>query len=50
MVRLPVVIGPKSYEHDFCVLDESEADCLIGLDFLETIVKLFIYLFVKICI
>ena len=21
VVRLPVVIGPKSYEHDFCVLD-----------------------------
>ena len=37
VVRLPVVIGPKSYEHDFCVLDKSEADCLLGLDFLETI-------------
>ena len=36
VVRLPVVIGPKSYEHDFCVLDKSEADCLLGLDFLET--------------
>ena len=35
VVRLPVVIGPKSYEHDFCVLDKSEADCLLGLDFLE---------------
>ena len=34
--RVPVVIGPKSYEHDFCVLDKSEADCLLGLDFLET--------------
>ena len=36
VVRLPVVIGPKSYVHDFCVLDKSEADCLLGLDFLET--------------
>ena len=36
VVRLPVVIGPKSYEHDFCNLDKSEADCLLGLDFLET--------------
>ena len=36
VVRLPVVIGPKSFEHDFCVLDKSEADCLLGLDFLET--------------
>ena len=35
VVRLPVVIGPKSYEHDFCFLDKSEADCLLGLDFLE---------------
>ena len=36
VVRLPLVIGLKSYEHDFCVLDKSEADCLLGLDFLET--------------
>ena len=36
VVRVPVVIGPKSYEHDFCVLDKSEADCLLGLVFLET--------------
>ena len=36
VVRVPVVIGPKSYEHDFCVLDKSEADCLLGLNFLET--------------
>ena len=36
VVRVTVVIGPKSYEHDFCVLDKSEADCLLGLDFLET--------------
>ena len=36
VVRVPVVIGPKSYEHDFCVPDKSEADCLLRLDFLET--------------
>ena len=36
VVRVTVVIGPKSYEHDFCVLDKSEADCLLGFDFLET--------------
>ena len=36
VVLLPVVFGPKLYEHDFCVLDKSEADCLPGLDFLET--------------
>ena len=34
-VRVPVVIGPTSYEQDFCVLDKSAADCLLGLDFLE---------------
>ena len=27
VVRLLVVIGPQSYEHDFCVLDKKEADC-----------------------
>ena len=36
VVRVRVVIGPKSYEHNFCVLDKSEVDCLLGLDFLET--------------
>ena len=35
VVRVPVVLGPKSYEHDFCVADKSEADCLLGLDFPE---------------
>ena len=34
--RVPVVIGLKSYEHEFCVLDKSDADCLLGFDFLET--------------
>ena len=36
VVRLPEVIGPKSYEHDLCVLDKPEVDCLLDLDFLET--------------
>ena len=36
VVRVPVIGGPKSIEHGFCVLDKSEADCLLGLDFLET--------------
>ena len=36
VVRVPVVIGSKSYENDFCVLDKSETDCFLGLDFLET--------------
>ena len=35
-VRVPVVIGPKSYEHDSCFLYKSEADYLLGLDFFET--------------
>ena len=25
VVRVPVVNGPNSYQHDFCVLDKSEA-------------------------
>ena len=36
VVRVLVVIGPKSYVHDFCVVQKSEADCLLGLDFLES--------------
>ena len=35
VVRVPVVIGPKSYENDFCVLDKSEADCLLAWTFLK---------------
>ena len=33
---VPVKSRPKSNEHDFCVLDKPEADCLLGLDFSET--------------
>ena len=36
VVRVPVIIGPKSFQQNFCVLDKSEADCLLGSDFLET--------------
>ena len=34
-VRLPVKIGGMKAEHEFHALAKSEADCLIGLDFLE---------------
>ena len=33
VVRVPVFIGLKSYEHDFCVLYKSKAERLLGLDF-----------------
>ena len=35
-VRLPITIGPKHYEHESHVLIDSEADCLVGFDFLRT--------------
>ena len=35
VIRVPVKLGTTLYEHDFCVLEQSEADCLLGLDFLE---------------
>ena len=35
VITVPVKIAKNTYEHDFCVLDKSEADCLLGLDFLE---------------
>ena len=35
-VRLPITIGPKHYEHEFHVLIDSEAACLVGLNFLRT--------------
>ena len=34
-VLLLLKIGPKQFEHVFHVLEHSEADCLIGLDFLK---------------
>ena len=33
VVRVLVVIGPKSYDSDFFVLDKSEADCFASLRF-----------------
>ena len=36
VVRVPVKIGPKSYEGEFSLLDNSEAACLSGLEFFET--------------
>ena len=35
VVRLPISLGRRNFEHNFHVLAKSEADCLIGLDFLE---------------
>ena len=34
-VRLPIILGGRKFEHNFHVLAKSEADCLIGLNFLE---------------
>ena len=36
IVQLPLQIGPRHYEHSFHVLEQAEADCLLGLDFLKT--------------
>ena len=33
VVRLPISLGGRKFEHIFHVLAKSEADCLIGLDF-----------------
>ena len=35
IVRLPISLGGRKFEHNFHVLAKPEADCLIGLDFLE---------------
>ena len=35
VVRLPISLGRRKPDHNFHVLAKSEADCLIGLDFLE---------------
>ena len=35
VVRLPICLGGRKFEHKFHVLAKSEADCLIGLNFLE---------------
>ena len=35
IIRVPVYVGNKLFHHEFRVLEKSEADCLLGLDFLE---------------
>ena len=35
VVRLLISLGGRKFEHNFHVLAKLEADCLIGLDFLE---------------
>ena len=35
VVRLPICLGGRKFEHNFHVMAKSEADCLIGLDCLE---------------
>ena len=35
VVRLPISLGGRKFEHNFHVLAHSEADCLIGLHFLQ---------------
>ena len=35
IIRVPVYAGNKLLHHEFRVLEKSEADCLLGLDFLE---------------
>ena len=35
VLRIPISLGGRKFEHNFHVLAKSEADCLIGLDFWE---------------
>ena len=35
VIRVPLKVGEKCYEHEFHVLENSETECLLGLDFLE---------------
>ena len=35
IIRVPVYLWNKLFHHDFRVLEKSEADCLLDLDFLE---------------
>ena len=35
IIRVPVYVGNNLFHHEFRVLKKSEADCLLGLDFLE---------------
>ena len=36
IIRVPLTVGNKHYEHEFHVLENTETDCLLGLDFLES--------------
>ena len=35
IIRVPVYVGNKLFHHEFRVLEKAQADCLLGLDFLE---------------
>ena len=35
IIRVPLTVGNKSYEQEFHVLENTETDCLLGLDFPE---------------
>ena len=37
IIRVPLTVANKLYEHEFHVLETTETDCLLGLDFLESI-------------
>ena len=36
IIRVPLTVGNKHYENEFHVLENTETDCLLGLDFLES--------------
>ena len=35
IIRVPAYVGNNLFHHEFRVLEKSEGDCLLGLDFLE---------------
>ena len=36
IIRVPLTVGNKHYEHEFHVLENTETDCLLGIVFLES--------------
>ena len=36
IIRVPLTVGNKHYEHEFHVSETTETDCLLGVDFLES--------------
>ena len=36
IITVPLTVGNKDYENEFHVLENTETDCLLGLDFLES--------------